>query len=145
MCRKETARPTRSGRLFSAHEWITRSTGAAHSFSHLIESKVQIQHVDARLAQHTHLPSSGIFFDEPAKAIFTETACLCYARHLVVRRIRSDIRVQPRSRHSDQIDGNRLSCIRRTQLVDVALESLYKFRIGLGEVRSAGRIGRAHV
>ena len=65
--------------------------------SAFIEIKVESENIDAGLAEQAQLASGDVTLNELADAIFTDAACLGYARRLIDRSIGRDVRVKSRA------------------------------------------------
>src|SRR5689334_19964428 len=85
----------------------TSMTALLHSLSlcgQLVECQVEPQDVDAGFAEEPELASLDVLGDQGSHAYCVEAARTGDARHLVVCRRGSDVRVQPAPRCGDEVD-----------------------------------------
>ena len=105
----------------------------------VVESEVQLENVDARLAEQAEVAACDVLLDELADLRFAEAARLGDARRLKIRVVGRDVGIEPEPEVVTSIDRHGLARDSRGQLVDVALNALHELGIRLREVRTAGR------
>ena len=95
----------------------------------VVQIEIQLQDIHARFAKQTKLPSFHVILDQRPDALLTHVSRLGNARNLIPRRIGRNVGIEPGPRCGHQVDWNGLAGIFGAELVDVALNALYKLRI----------------
>ena len=71
-----------------------------------IERKVQLQYIDARLAEESQLPSFDMGGDHLPDICFLQAALASHARDLKFGGRGGDVRIEARCRGCDEVDRN---------------------------------------
>src|SRR5258708_5369395 len=106
-----------------------------------VESQVEFEHIDARLAEETDEAVARVFGDKLADPIFRQVAGLGNPRDLKQGPFRRDMWVKPAAGRGHEIGRNLSRRIFQFQLFNVALDALDQRLAGRSEIR-ASRICR---
>src|ERR1700674_936765 len=99
-----------------------------------IERKIQFEYVNTRLAQKSPLPVLRVLKNQARDFSFWNLAFRSHATNLKLRRRWRDIRIESRTRCSNQIDRDGNTGILGLQLGDVSTDASNQLRIGRAEI-----------
>src|SRR5262249_49871359 len=83
--------------------WVS---GGLRAWLLAVQRKVDGEHVDTWLSKDTEGAALSVAIDQLPHGLRVEFALARNARHLIQRRGRADVRIEPAARGGDQIDGN---------------------------------------
>jgi hypothetical protein len=101
----------------------------------LIESEVELQNVDAWLAEHPKSASSGVLLDEVCDDWFRHITRLSDAGNLELGGGRGDVRVETAPRGRDEVNRDGFVVL-GLELLDIALDAVNKRLAGRPKVWS---------
>ena len=78
-----------------------------HRVTSGVERQIQLEHVDARLAEHAERAAFGVLADERRDLGRGQAARSSDARDLILGRGDADVRIEAAARRGDEIDGHR--------------------------------------
>eukprot|EP01022_Parablepharisma_sp_SALTPOND_P006709 TRINITY_DN12717_c1_g1_i1.p1 TRINITY_DN12717_c1_g1~~TRINITY_DN12717_c1_g1_i1.p1 ORF type:complete len:1877 (-),score=641.20 TRINITY_DN12717_c1_g1_i1:7532-13162(-) len=112
-----------------------RGQGSGH-----IQGQVQLEHIDARLAEQAPLRGFAVAPDQGPDLVHAHTALTGHAGRLVVSGVRADVRIETTGRGRQQVDGNGalVAGVGLLQGLGTILGGLLQGRVGRAQVAAAG-------
>jgi hypothetical protein len=104
---------------------------------HCIQLQIQFQNIHSRLSQESPLPPFAMLRHQSAQIALTHSALPRHTRNLKFRRRRRNMRIEPRSRTSNQIRRNPRPRIFRLEPLHVAIHSRNQRRIRRPQIGSS--------